>query len=132
MAEDAAQETFLRLTRHFSSLRNRKKARAWLYKIASNVCMDLYRKHRWEEPPGETIYVDRGYEQTEGQVDFLELIRILPAEQREVVILRFGQDLTMREIGTVLEIPLRTVQSRLRSALKKLKRTYQQGGYMDE
>lgn len=131
-AEDAAQETFLRLTRHFSSLRNRKQVRAWIYKIAANVCVDLYRKRRWEEPPGEMLYMERGYEQAEGQVDFLKLIRTLPPEQREVVILRFSQDLTMREIGKVLELPLRTVQSRLRSALKKLKTIYQQEGEGDE
>lgn len=123
---------FLRLTRHFSSLRNRKQVRAWIYKIAANVCVDLYRKRRWEEPPGEMLYMERGYEQAEGQVDFLKLIRTLPPEQREVVILRFSQDLTMREIGKVLELPLRTVQSRLRSALKKLKKIYQQEGEGDE
>lgn len=76
--------------------------------------------------------MERGYEQAEGQVDFLKLIRTLPPEQREVVILRFSQDLTMREIGKVLELPLRTVQSRLRSALKKLKKIYQQEGEGDE
>ena len=65
-------------------------------------------------------------------MDFLKLIRTLPPEQREVVILRFSQDLTMREIGKVLELPLRTVQSRLRSALKKLKKIYQQEGEGDE
>ena len=73
------------------------------------------------------LYMERGYEQAEGQVDFLELIRALPPEQREVVILRFSQDLTMREIGKVLELPLRTVQSRLRSALKKVKENLSAG-----
>ena len=45
----------------------------------------------------------------------------LPENQREIVLLRFGSDLTMRETAEVLNLPLRTVQSRLRSALKRLK-----------
>lgn len=131
-AEDAAQETFLRLTRHFSTLRNRSKLKSWLYKIASNVCADFYRRQTWEEPPSDAPYIERGYEEVEGQADFLARLRTLPEEQREVVILRFSQDLTLREIAAVLDLPLRTVQSRLRSALKKLKKLYQQGGCAHE
>ena len=56
-----------------------------------------------------------------------QLVAGLPEDLREIVLLRFGQDLTMREIAEVVNIPLRTVQTRLRSALKRLKKDMEKG-----
>ena len=46
---------------------------------------------------------------------------MLPEKQREVVLLRYVHDLKLKEIAEILHEPLRTVQSRLRTALKTLK-----------
>lgn len=56
------------------------------------------------------------------------LVRELPAEQREIIYLRFAHDLTLKEIGQILNQPLRTVQSRLRAALKTIKKDLERGG----
>lgn len=48
-------------------------------------------------------------------------MELLPEELREIVILRFSQELKLREIARVTGLPMRTVQSRLRKALKLLK-----------
>lgn len=50
-----------------------------------------------------------------------QMVRCLPEDLQEIVLLRFGQELTLREIAQVLQMPLRTVQTRLRRALKVLK-----------
>ena len=50
------------------------------------------------------------------------MVAALPAEWQDIVILRYGQDLSMREIAQIVRLPLRTVQSRLRLALKKLRK----------
>ena len=65
-----------------------------------------------EEPAFERIHSD---------LNFRQQIRSLPPQQQEVLLLRFGQELTLRQIAQVTGVPLRTVQSRLRVALKKLK-----------
>ena len=57
-----------------------------------------------------------------------QMVSGLPPQQREIVILRFGQELTLREIAAVTETPLRTVQSRLRAALKELRKQMEDGG----
>lgn len=124
LAEDAAQETFLKAIRYYDRYVHKGKCKAFLYRIAANTCVDLYRKQgeisiddvsediSCEEPEFERIHAD---------LNFRHRIRSLPPDQQEVLLLRFGQELTLRQIAQVTEVPLRTVQSRLRSALKKLK-----------
>lgn len=124
LAEDAAQETFLKAIRYYDRYVHKGKCKAFLYRIAANTCVDLYRKQgeisiddvsediSCEEPEFERIHAD---------LNFRHRIRSLPPDQQEVLLLRFGQELTLRQIAQVTEVSLRTVQSRLRSALKKLK-----------
>lgn len=167
MAEDAAQETFLKLVRYFNEkLTGQKNARVrkkkdkegkiWageeefrslrplLYRIAANTCIDMRRKKSSQELSLESLaeYDDRegrskelwkdvggghagqaetGYERVDSDMEVLRLVEKLPEGQREIVILRCSQDLTMREIAEIVGLPLRTVQSRLRAALKCLK-----------
>ena len=50
----------------------------------------------------------------------------MDTEAQEILLLRFGQNLTIRETAEAMGIPMRTVQSKLRSILKKLKTEFQQ------
>ena len=121
LAQDAVQETFLKVIRYFPNYRDRGKFRAFLYKVASNVCTDQWRKCREEEIPEDTVYLETGYARSEDDIRFLERVRALPEELREIVYLKYAQELTMREIAKVLNIPMGTVQSKLRRALGILK-----------
>lgn len=167
MAEDAAQETFLKLVRYFNEKLTGKKyargrkgkgeegknrarkedfrsIRPLLYRIAANTCIDMRRKKSSQELSLESLaeYDDRegrskelwkdagrghagraetGYERVDSDMEVLRLVEKLPEGQKEIVILRCSQDLTMREIAEIVGLPLRTVQSRLRAALKYLK-----------
>ena len=136
LAEDATQETFLKAIRYMNRYIHRGKFRAFLYKIASNTCIDMWRKQEMikEFPEGmkleqmqlqmEMSYEESGFKEVQALLDLQPMIHILPEEQREIVILRFGHDLTIREIADVTGIPFRTVHSRIRLALKKLKMEY--------
>ena len=132
LAEDATQETFLKAIRYMDKYVHRGMFRAFLYKIASNTCIDMWRKQESikEVPEGmefeqmEMSYEESGFTEVQALLDLQRMIRILPEEQREIVILRFGHNLTIREIANILGIPFRTVQSRIRLTLKKLKREY--------
>lgn len=136
LAEDAVQETFLKAIRYMNRYVHRGKFRAFLYKIAANTCIDMWRKQGMtkEYPEGmlieqmqiqkEISYEESGFDEVQALLDLQRIISILPEEQREIVILRFGHDLTIREIANITGIPFRTVQSRIRLALKKLKMEY--------
>lgn len=125
LAEDAVQETFLKAIRYTDRDTFHGKFKAFLYKIAANTCIDMRRK-KWTTEKAlvdldtEPQYMENGFEGAEEDLQLRQLVRNLKAELQEIVILRFGQELTMREIAEITGTPLRTVQSRLRKALKQI------------
>lgn len=133
-AEDATQETFLKAIRYMNNYIHKGNFRAFLYKIASNTCIDMWRKQesikefpegmKFEQLQVEMSYEETGFTEIQALLDLQNMICILPEEQREVVLLRFRHNLTIREIADVTGIPFRTIQSRIRLALKKLKMEY--------
>ncbi|MDD4391034.1 MAG: sigma-70 family RNA polymerase sigma factor [Eubacteriales bacterium] len=123
-AEDATQDTFLKTIRHLDAYVHCGKFRAYLYKIAANVCIDYSRKKTMEQLPDDLQEYDIQMERIESDAHFLWLLRDLSDEQREVVLLRFAHEQKIREIAEVIGVPMRTVQSRLRSALKRLEKDF--------
>lgn len=125
LAEDAAQETFLKAIRYFDRYTHKGRWKPFLYQIAANTCIDLQRKYRrtdvsLEESSIDIAYWEPAFESIRADITLKQLINSLPEDLQEIVLLRFGQELTLREIAKVMNLPLRTVQSKLRSALKKL------------
>ncbi len=131
LAEDAAQETFLTLIRCFDRYTHKGKFKAFLYRIAANRCADLWRREHSLELPLEELTAEPIYEDPDlAAMELRQLVRGLPDELQEIVVLRFSQDLTLKEISQVVGLPMRTVQSRLRSALKQLKQEFTKGGQL--
>jgi len=132
VAEDATQETFLKTIRYFKKYIHCGKFKSYIYKVASNVCIDIWRKKGMESLPENLAYMENGFAQTESDLDLKCLVENLPEKYREIVLLRFAQDLSMREIAEIENIPLRTVQSRLRAALKQIKKNVRKGEWARE
>ncbi|MCI1945173.1 RNA polymerase sigma factor [Clostridium luticellarii] len=126
-AEDAVQETFLKMARYFKKYVHNGNFRAYIYKIASNVCTDIWRKKKTEPLPEDLPCREQGFEEVESALDLKDLVQKLPEKRREIVLLRFAQNLSLREIAEIENIPLRTVQSRLRSALKQIEKDIRKG-----
>lgn len=128
-AEDAAQETLIKTFRHIQRSGDCSHFRSFIYQVARNTCIDLTRKQTgrfvsldafdWEIP--SLSYEDHPDNEDEPLVRYTAS---LPEELREVILLRFGQDLTLREIARITDVPLRTAQSRLNRALKKLRKEW--------
>ena len=110
-AEDAVQETFLKVIRYFPRYKNKGKFRAFLYKVASNTCVDTWRQSREMHLTEQIEYQEAGFAYSESEEGFRQIVETLPEDQREVIYL---------ETSKVLGIPMRTVQSRQRAGLKKI------------
>ncbi len=120
-AEDAVQEVFLRLYRHRGPFESEEHLRRWLLRVTVNYGRDLlkspWRKRRvsWEEVP-ETPVFDRPR-----QAALYREVMALPEKYRTVLNLFYYEELTVREIGELLELGDSTVTTRLARARKRLR-----------
>lgn len=132
LAQDAAQETFLKAVRWLDACGPFSgQFRPFLYTVAKNVCTDLCRASARDGPlleslPEEPAYQEAGFALTEEELSLRALTARLEPDLRELVLLRFGQQLKLREIAQITGLPMRTVQSRLRAALKTLRKQLEQ------
>lgn len=128
-AEDAFQETFLKVYRKRWSFREGSLFRPWIYQICLNVCRDQLRrnKRRHEIPlTDESVGADPAPGPEELAEKKLQAHRVgvaiseLPAKQREVLVLAQYQGLNHHEISQILNIPEGTVKSRKFNAIRAL------------
>jgi RNA polymerase sigma factor (sigma-70 family) len=129
-AEDVAQETFLRLIRQLKEGKLPDNVQAWLYRVAINLCRDYWKsaqykteKNRPAELPerkDDRPSVVELAERQETRKEILASMNELPEVQRDIITLRFYQDLKLQDIASVLEIPLGSVKTHLYKGLKRL------------
>lgn len=119
--EDLYQETWMRVVRHAAAFDRSKRFSTWLFQIAVNLCRDWHRR-RPPEPhaAGEQSDGSRDLARAEASLDAQRLLASLPAEQREVLVLRYYHDLSEEEVAQVLGCPRGTVKSRTHHALARL------------
>src|SRR5205807_3667040 len=131
-AEDLAQETFLRIVKGAAAWEQRARFSTWLYTIARNLCVDQSRRDRFrrtgsldaqgpdEEPamvdsvPGHEIDPARGAESARLRPVLAKALAGLPAEQREVFLLREQAGVPFKEIAELTGVNENTVKSRMR------------------
>ncbi len=136
VAEDVAQETFVRVWKSLPSFRGESAFKTWLYRIASNVARtQLERSGRQarvgseslddEDAPLRTGDVSSGAADVETTLAAREAINHalaqLPAELRVAVVLRDVEGLDYKEIAEVTGAPLGTVESRIFRARRRLR-----------
>ena len=140
-AEDAVQETFLRAWRSRDTFDGSAEYRAWLYRIATNVCLDLIRRNNRRprsssldslgEVPWLQPYPDRLLDEIAPREDepdalavqretielaFLAAIQLLPPRQRAVLILRDVVEWSAKETANQLDMSVPAVNSALQRA----------------
>lgn len=118
-AEDITQETFFKYFNQKNYI-NRGKSLALLYTIARNLCIDYYRKNSKEILTNdiEENYIE--YDNTTN-ISIKQVIKNLPDEDREILILRFYNDLQINEISKIFNISRFSVNRRINKSLKYLK-----------
>lgn len=135
ITEDLTQEVFISVYYHLDSFNGRSKIRTWLFTIAINKSKDYLRSwsykkyvltnsfysHSGNSEDPDTILVSK-----ENQDELVQNIFKLPVKYREVILLRYYQDLKMNEISEVLGEKPETIRTRLFRAKKKLK-THMEG-----
>ena len=124
-AEDAAQETFLRVYTKLDTYQHDRKFSSWLLSIASHYCIDRLRRRRyqlvsWDDlPPGRSQPITDDPEPEEAALtrethhSIRDLLGTLPADYRAAVILRYWHDMSYDEIADTLNTTVGAIKSRL-------------------
>jgi len=127
-ADDLLQETWVRVARGAPSFDVRRRARPWLYGIAANLARDLARRRSVRRRAAE---LERSVPPEPPRFRPLERLELrdrlarLPDRLREVLVLRFFDDLDEAEMAEALGIPKGTVKSRLHGAIRELRRGWE-------
>lgn len=122
-AEDLTQETFLRAWRRYSDLESLEAAaqRAWLVRAVRNLATDAWRRRRLEaETVLQATPPDPGQAEIDLRLDVSQALDQLDPEARELVVLRYVEEMNSREIGEALKLPEGSVRRRLAGCRSRL------------
>jgi len=120
-AMDLCQDTFMKAYRELSTLKDRDRFSAWLYRIAHNTCYSRLRKDigkTFVELQPET---SSARSPVDSQLAVEKALQHLPEEQREAVVLKVYHELKFEEIAQIQGAPVSTVKSRLYMGFEKLR-----------
>ena len=133
---DAVQEAFIKIYRARRSWEPKANPFTWAYRIVANQCVDLLRKRKGfaasslddeESPEARTLADESAVDPLELQVQkeqkqrIMNAVLMLPPRQREIIMLRHYEDLSLQEIAEVQGCALGTVKSSLHRAIASLK-----------
>lgn len=127
VAEDLASQCFLKIWEHITSGGKIKQFQPFVYRVARNLVIDYYRTRAREELP--LIYQDEAVESdsfkyvTDQNLDKAELEKILfklNSEIREIVLLRFVEGLSIKEIAKIVDKSAGNIRVIIHRALKEL------------
>jgi RNA polymerase sigma-70 factor (ECF subfamily) len=136
-ARDVCQEAFLRVYRRANRFRDGARFSTWLYQIALNLCRDIVRRRqRWgrlvvpaetggrneiAEAPDEAIGAEEALLRERQRQQVRQALNTIPADQREVLVMKEFQGLKFRQIAEILGCPESTVKSRMYYGLANLR-----------
>ncbi|GAA4468089.1 RNA polymerase sigma factor [Nibrella saemangeumensis] len=134
-AEDFTHDIFLRLIVRLGSFKEQAKFSTWLYSVTYNYCMDHLRSHKQKE-----VYVEEGYENfpdytdsDDAEVAEMEANRLhkaldhLTSEEQSLLLMKYQDDLSIRDIASMLRLTESAVKMRLKRSKEKLRKYYLEG-----
>lgn len=126
LAEEVAQEVFLRLYRRLGAIESEEHLVSWLRRVTGQRVVDAVRRRRPAQPLDELPepaqpFAEELAEPLLGR-RLRRLVRGLPPEQRVALLLRYQEEMAPREIAAALRLPVNTVKSRVQRALATLRR----------
>lgn len=127
---DIVQNAICKALEHYMEIRDITKLNSWFYRVLLNEIYSYLKKHSKEyatadEEMPEGVYLEKGFDKDDG---LYRMVENLPEHLKTVIILRFFEDLALADIARITGANLSTVKTRLYTALKKLKKAYEEAG----
>ncbi len=132
LSEELTQESMFHLLQGIRSYDAKRPFRPWLYTIATNLFRNHVKRaeYRFQQDGDEGVEdipderepsMDERWQAAEASKRLRAELHRLPDMQREIIILRYYEELKLAEIAEMLDVPLGTVKSRLRLGLERLR-----------
>ncbi|MBI3695445.1 MAG: sigma-70 family RNA polymerase sigma factor [Acidobacteria bacterium] len=126
LAEETAQEVFIRIWRALAGYRGQAALSTWIYAIARNACLTTRRRQAGlpafslDEPHVRRAVETRHCSAGRAETDLVSLIAQLPENYRQVLTLFYLEDRSYQEVSQLLDLPMGTVKTYLHRARKEL------------
>ncbi|WGG45409.1 sigma-70 family RNA polymerase sigma factor [Rossellomorea sp. DA94] len=139
MSEDIVQEVFFSAFRNTDTFKGRSSYKTWLYAITINKSKDLLRKPFMKEPFFQRMKnkvtpthptPEQHVIQMEGQHGLAVEVMGLPIKYREVIILYYYEDLSTKEVASLLKIPHSTAKTRIQRGRMALRKQLERGDFL--
>jgi len=135
-ARDATQETFISAYSNLKNFRGDAKFSSWLYRIALNVCHSRLRRRAGRgdtsleqqredvgfEPAASDESVDEKLYGDQVGTYVRRALTAIPAEMRQVIVMKEYEGLKFHEIAEILDVPVSTVKTRMYTGLRELRK----------
>jgi RNA polymerase sigma-70 factor, ECF subfamily len=123
-ARDIAQTTFVKAYEHLGTYDPQYRFFSWIYRIMRNECLNLLQRRKPLMPLDPSLVSPENPQRDASARELSERVQValmkLPPDYREVVILRHFGELTYQEMSAQLNVPEKTVKSRLYTARQRL------------
>ena len=119
LAEDCTQDVFIKVYKKQKSYKGKSSLKTWITRICINCCRDMLRKRKVEDNLDESLPEDESDHTKKLIVS--EAVISLPLQFREVVILYYYREFTMKEIAEITHTKIPNVEYRIRRAKELLK-----------
>ena len=124
LTEDIFQETFVKVIMTIKQGRYTEngKFKAWITRIAHNLIIDNFRQERSENTVSNDEVIEDNIVRRQVLSDVKKLVKHLPDSQREVLEMRYYQDLSFKEIADITGVSINTALGRMRYAILNMRR----------
>jgi RNA polymerase sigma-70 factor (ECF subfamily) len=121
-AEDVLQETFMRLIKNLHKIKSSEHLVRWLYMTSGNLIKNQYRENEKNNKIRSEVLVDDQKDCENNSDGIFNKLEKMEFQNKEVLLLRFQQGLSISQISEIVNKPLGTIKSRLHYSLEKLAR----------
>ncbi|ASK64102.1 RNA polymerase subunit sigma [Virgibacillus phasianinus] len=130
LAKDATHDTFIKAFKNLGKIKQQSKISAWITTIATRTAIDIYNKNKKQKTYEfkEENHVSNSDEFDYTKDELESYLDNIPPEHKQILILKYMEGLTEKEIAKRLSIKLGTVKSKIFRAKQKLYEQYQLGG----
>ncbi|KGR82666.1 RNA polymerase sigma factor [Lysinibacillus odysseyi] len=122
-ALDIVQDSIQKALQSLHTLQNEQQLKSWFYKIVVRTAIDFLRKHKRIQVTDDEqlMFLSPPQNDTYENMDLDSALDTLPPAYREVIILRYFEDLKIEDVAQIVDANVNTVKSRIYKALKLLK-----------